>query len=827
MIEVLSSSSKPSPSSCAEEVATSALTAIVQHYSDPVHKVEVVLPDAERPAVPPVLQHWLDRVKNVSDNGDAIVSFLAKGYVEQIRPALFEGETSTLSRQGIPVLQHYEIFLSRVLENNQRRKRSKTDQENITTIHQETKNGFESDNQPFFSLEAMASDVSFLTKLASRLHEEEQEKYPQEISHSMVTGFVLPIMMRLVTDHLKILERMYTHRQDDDKSSLQSSLIKVAVALLAFGKSKLDPRDMIPYATKTMACLQEDETFLYIPILRPTHHAMAKDDEPRYLDLGLYNVTEESFWKELILDGSVWDRTESAALSKLVETCWLQLNITMGLLVSQSNSELKKTQKPAVLVTIDSNDGSNEEKSRVSHGNDNGIHSDHKTLQGLIKSCLSTLSRDDPETVAKAIRAHFFGRDQISASSDGKLQVSAYTRKTKRLHLGWEVEVEEEDPVNAMQRSFLDNPSRDYVAMQYILKVQRCDLLRARNPIDGTNAILEELLPILYELLSASASAHIAAGAVALIHLLSLTIHANETEESTNESLDKLSCDFEIFARYMGSLLPVLDLACQTCRKGAPFFFLARAQSLLCLLASTSQNNSLTKHRRKISRKFIFILDRNNHKVSDPDGLIWSLLMGGILPLLYQHGTLEETIHNVDGMELGRVGLAALLPILRYSSGYTIETDGSDSEDNVVNLYADGKASRKLLGPSVATLVHLLHVAYPIMPRHGGKIMSELLALLGNLQRQKLPKADLPLFEFVKDAAGMALIICGDRASEVLDMITTNDGKDFEPGLVEMVAVIRSRAEIWKESQQRIGEEQSLDVTRNDLTRSNPIERLE
>lgn len=293
-----------------------------------------------------------------------------------------------------------------------------------------------------------------------------------------------------------------------------------------------------------------------------------------------------------------------------------------------------------------------------------------------------------------------------------------------RLHLGQLIENEPKDPLKTTTKLFLDSPSRVHAAMHYILLLEKTDF-------EGQDSvhIWEEMLPILYELLSADASAHIGMGATALIHLLSLSqSHNTNTLNAKNSGFP--------FAKLAGTLLPVLDMACQVCRKGQPYALIAQAQSLLCeVFTQGDAAENITKHRRKKTRYFFTVLDKHSHKVSDPDGLLWALLVGGILPLLYQHATESDAISNVDAMEIGRLGLSALLPIVQYSSGWDV---GSDNN-----------TTRKMLAPSVLALVYLLNVAYPIMLGHGGKIMSELLALLGNLlQHRKLRGAgDLELLK--------------------------------------------------------------------------------
>jgi len=145
-------------------------------------------------------------------------------------------------------------------------------------------------------------------------------------------------------------------------------------------------------------------------------------------------------------------------------------------------------------------------------------------------------------------------------------------------------------------------------------------------------------------------------------------------------------------------------------------------------------------------------------------------------------------------MEMGRLGLKTLLPLIRWDS--------------------KARGSRRIQCASIACLISLMMGAYPIMERHGGKIMSELLACLGRAKRdldidERLQDRHLKRHGDVVDigedmedicatrhllvvavhAASIAHVLCGKRAEEVLEKV---EGGHFDPALVLWCGAIRS-----------------------------------
>jgi hypothetical protein len=309
--------------------------------------------------------------------------------------------------------------------------------------------------------------------------------------------------------------------------------------------------------------------------------------------------------------------------------------------------------------------------------------------------------------MACAVRAHFFGREKVTTT------LLTPRQRPNKYPLEFELERAPNDP-------FERRPSRVHVALHFIS-------LCSESP-----GVLEDVLPICYALLD-STSKHIAMGAAVLLHLFHLTVDLSDFEEA---------------------LLDVLKRTCQTTREGPAVFLVCLAQSRVFSILSHRK-----KERRRASQHLLTVMERNSGHRND--ALLLGLLVGGIIPLLQQHADEPEA----DALELGRQGLAALLPLLHWDA---------TPQTQVAALVA---------------LIHLMMGAYPILPRHGGKIMCELLACLGHATRDG--GQEISIIPMATTAAAIALVLCGERASVILDQVET---EDFEPMLIQHAKAIREEA---------------------------------
>ena len=263
--------------------------------------------------------------------------------------------------------------------------------------------------------------------------------------------------------------------------------------------------------------------------------------------------------------------------------------------------------------------------------------------------------------------------------------------------------------------------------------------------------ILGELLPVCYTLIDSHQKCHVSIGASALTRLLQLAIPQ----------------DLLVFE---DNMLSILEHAVKVAGREAP------ALGLLGLALSTafSKLPHRTKDRRLVSATLLFIVEKNQYTQSDDDGFFLSIVMGGLIPLLNQHASLP----NADTLEIGRAGLRTLLPHLQWDFGLQ---------------------GKKLQAASLVALINLMVGAYPIMPGHGGNIMSALLACWGHANRalgllNESEERDVcqSVLVLSEHAASVAFILCrGGRAEQVLQSV--QDG-DFGNELKEHIVNVRQLA---------------------------------
>jgi hypothetical protein len=215
-------------------------------------------------------------------------------------------------------------------------------------------------------------------------------------------------------------------------------------------------------------------------------------------------------------------------------------------------------------------------------------------------------------------------------------------------------------------------------------------------------------------------SIHVGCGAACLFHLLNCQIASSPKLWSHGPVAD--------------NLLSMLEKNIQICRQGPTLVLLGLAQRRLFQVLFTIDDR-YRQRRCQATHQWLRILDRHSRHFTK-GYLVWGLLVGGIVPLLYDHAVSDE---NADALEVGRLGLQALLPTIRGECGYdnldgkslwnaaATVYDGKDTDD--MNLHSGDRGvllSVAVTIPALVALSNLLMSAHPIMPRHAGKIICEL-----------------------------------------------------------------------------------------------------
>ena len=376
----------------------------------------------------------------------------------------------------------------------------------------------------------------------------------------------------------------------------------------------------------------------------------------------------------------------------------------------------------------------------------------HAELEPTIQSVCSKFVC--ASLLARAVRSHFFGRDSHSL-----LVVQQDNQSTKQTQLVLGRTVTTENRSIQEKKAYEEWPSRLQSSLAWISLLDQQDFedLPVRTKI---SEILDELLPICYALIDNYNRTHAALGVSCLIHLMDIT-----TQHKSGERSEAMVANASVWTSFADAIISVLSLAFTTTNEGSVLFLIGQAQCRLFTISGEHQ-----KERRIASHNWLSKLQQDVHRTCSRVRL-WELLAGGIIPLLNQHAQLE----NADGMEFGRLGLSVLLPLI---SGESIEVDS------------------KTRFASLVAFVNLLMSCHPIMPRHGGKIMSSLLA--GICDAPTSSDGEKATLSMMKHTAAVALVFCGEsssRAAQILDDVVSDKAK-YEERLVRAVLDIRKRSTV-------------------------------
>jgi hypothetical protein len=707
-----------------QDLVIIVVQALVEHYRQRIHVVPEEPPHFDSdgtcsPTIPPVIRHWVARMQQSNHSSKSLVEHLLTSYQTCIRPALFQRSKAAIDPSGVAVLVHYEILVSQYSSQTTTGEKQRQQQQE----HRQSNSDDRNNGRRSITVEVSQSLLSqTLQRLACDVTLVTSSS--DGVSPYMISNVILPTLLRLQSLILDV----------DGSDVVGSDVIRrCAVSLLAFGVPRLGPREVD-------AAIAEELSHISRYLVLSSAAAALKDDNT--LDAIRLQGMD---WKTVELDGTAWDDPNVGVATRVVNTLWCQLALH---------------QQPASTSAIDTASDLN------------------LNVSATKMAVLASLSM---ESMAKAVRAHFFGRDILEDAAN-----TALTNKpTTRLHLGRTVSYSppSNDPLT---RPYQTIPSRVHVALQFI-SLMEIDTALVNLPI------LDELLPICYELLMASNDAIRALGAAALLHLLKCT--ATPTD---------------LWSQVVASLLPPLDHACQTCRVGPAVAVIGLAQThLFRQLAICSSSSFARDRRRQAAQHWLLVLHKNSVKMGDP--LQWGLLMGTILPLLADHAAAE----NADAMELGRLGLTALLPLLHTEVLPALWQGDDDDDDDQARLLAS-LVRHEIPLLALVALSQLLVAAHPIMPRHGGKIASALLACMGHHHRQKQDASatdnhkeeddvttrsisDQCIVAVAQHVAAMALVVCGPRARAVLEQVVDSK-EEYDEGFVRLIEQVQQQADTLNES---------------------------
>ncbi|GAX15829.1 hypothetical protein FisN_3Lh276 [Fistulifera solaris] len=334
--------------------------------------------------------------------------------------------------------------------------------------------------------------------------------------------------------------------------------------------------------------------------------------------------------------------------------------------------------------------------------------------------------------IVKALRAHFFGRDMVDFKNEQIVRSPRYELNLGHFEAISTAKQQEEREKNTMNsKPYEKIPSRLHAVLTFLA------LVKDSGDAKALRSTIAEFIPICYELLGASNDVSIGKGSIVLLHLLFMTeVHFNAGD-----------CPRTLIEQ-AENLFTALDIVAKTCRDGRTLVMVGSAQRHLLRLLQ-SKRSDVQMRRRQATQQWFTILDTARHRTSD-EKLVWGLLVV-VIPFLYDHVQQE----NADAMEIGRLGLSALLAVVRLTDTSEFSVHGHQ-----VPLLA------------VVALSNLLVAAHPIMHKHANKLICELVACLVYLSSQEEKESTDNIEKekrlIVLHVAAETAIICGNNADRCI-----------------------------------------------------------
>ena len=367
--------------------------------------------------------------------------------------------------------------------------------------------------------------------------------------------------------------------------------------------------------------------------------------------------------------------------------------------------------------------------------------------------------------LSSTIRAHFFGR--LPHSSRDANNTITSRPKTSGVFMPMIQRDGSSNHMAAAQASSDEKPHLDIPMRISAAAIILCAVLPTRSDRETLDKALSDTLPIVMTLLDDVQSINQATGALLFVSVIEAAYSSKLTKTPS------------FVGQFSALLTSVFEGTLQMCGREDPtvLTMICLAQSKWVRYCEFLSNNADTANTpsqvHAMSRKAtsdILVAIGKQSRVGGREGndeRLAGALVAGINPLLAQLAHLPKAAC----IEIARVGLATILPIIGWS-GMSLEV-------------------RSAQIAALAGLLSLMDGAYPIMPRHGKKIMTELILLLDRTDKDAtflnktkhnheddIVSTDATC-KFTLLAAAVSLVTCGKSAETVLKYIeSTHPSKD-------------------------------------------------
>ena len=381
------------------------------------------------------------------------------------------------------------------------------------------------------------------------------------------------------------------------------------------------------------------------------------------------------------------------------------------------------------------------------------------------------------EKVASTARAHFFGRLVGKSVEVQPRRNGGFMPMIKRIN-----DDSSGEDATKREKHHIETPM--CIPSSVVLLSAALSCQGGGGDDDGMGTAYLDALPIGLSLLDDAQSLHQGLGASMLVSVF----------ESACSQVEKGSLDF--VSRYGQLIASVLEEEIRISGRDDPSILgtvcLASSKFVKLLVRSRCSVRGLSA--TSMARKFVMemfnsITTQTHTSQNGNDERISAVLAAGVNSILAQLATCQEAA----SIEVARKGLSVLLPVIGWS-GMNLDTRSAQTV-------------------ALLSLVSLIVGAYPIMPRHGKKIMTELFLLLDRCAKDTaflndqdasgrngsytsdMRSATETVAEIARFSAAACLAVCGDNAASILEHIESTQKRDE---LLDLCSDIRFVADSLK-----------------------------
>lgn len=785
--------------------------------------------------------------QSCSQNDDGIISVLCQwicGYEEFVRPRMFRSSSvsfasnsmPTFDERCVPLLKSYELLLSKLLSKfNAIEKDDKYTSTLVPTIPL----SYSIDNL-LRIINLLATDVTLLTVSTSETHRGDSDESKNEKNNYFRRNEGLPTLLQILGNTLETLRQTISNsstNSDNDQRNNRSNRVvpecygplrRCAVTLLAFdvlGDTDTDcsftdfaesssavflPHTLSPSLSRSTECRNEDLFFVRLMLMQlemsTSCSASASANARKCLDGALrvnslsYDDVDDEYWNSLLplsqgslsTEGWIDSNPNNARRTlRLVQGVWRVMASVLALLSKeegQVHGQSYQCEEEGWKARVDDIEQYRKRRSFVL-----------KMLGG-------------PVPLLRDVRAHFFGRNlhgmKDLTQQNSKLDGNDTQLSSVKIKMGRRI-IETKKNTDA-GRSPFDGSINERVPSITAAAVNALRLLLVPAMIDDISrsckeSVLQDVFPMCAALLDSKNASFGSLGAAGFLRVIDVLAPGGAVpERHTLQENDIL--DGTAWGNFVENTLTVLERSLQSSSgHGHVIVAIGRAQSRLfeTVLSRGKQNgdeernndNRFRKRRRTVTEQWLMTLERSLYRPATTRQQL-ELLLGGVIPLLSQHARDENS--EADAMELGRLGLSALLPLTR-----SIDTSEQITEQVGVDV------GKKIQMASMVALINLIFAAHPIMASHGGKITSHLLVAAASakpstrniIERESKGaniEGSLPTADSTRDIAvliaAIVLGICKSKfAAQLLESIEKNHGQ-YEQNLLSAVSEVREVA---------------------------------